>query len=1000
LPLFPETSFNSSKVGITEMKKSIVVSGDLVWDTHIARLQPAREAYYLPHLQSHLKNGYGGAWYLRDMIEGALEHARRDAEDEVERAQADLENLNRQKASDATLKKADDKLKKAKLYAIQFEASVVAPEKVSHTDIENETGASGGIAKGFSLWEWFDSKEKPAKARIGKDGTIAYKWREGEAQLGAWRIREFLGCQQANWQNPASNIDWRDASKQPDVLVIDDLGLGFATHTTCWPNFLSERATPPAQILIKATPPFNTPLWQMLLKPEWASRLTVVVSAEGLRDCGAQLSQGLSWDQTVQDVKAEFMQGGLCWSLHSCLRVVVGFGRSGVAVFSRVPRSPGEERTSIPALQFERFVLDPAQTENSWETDQPGTTFGVASVITAMFATHSLMIPQPSTHLTVSRGLFAARELHRLGGGNDEKGFALETKPETIFAVDAKLRPEGLFVSAFPRELLDEPVLARKEDLPPLENQTLLTDALGLTPTFLSVAAQGIVRYGKERFLASVPRIECGQYYSVDRDEIERLNTVRNLILEYKSSVQDKRPLSLAVFGAPGSGKSFAIKQLSETLFGKDRAVLEFNLSQFEDLEALHEAFHIVRDKSVQGQLPLVFWDEFDAMRDGVSLGWLKEFLSPMQDAQFVTRGIGHPFGKCIFVFAGGTSSTFEEFVRPNNPAFKSARDEAEVGPSAEHKRFKEVKGPDFVSRLRGYVNIKGPNPTSDRGDEVYVIRRALLLRSLVERHHRGVIDPITKELSISPTVLDAFLRVGDGLAGKGYLHGARSMEAIISLSSLHNARHFGPSELPARQVVELHASPDFFPKTNDNRKYHLSPNDIEVLAKMVHDGWRKEKEAQGYKPGPRDDNANPPTNPRLVDYAQLTEEQKESNRLPARLTSLRLEALGYWISKGNCAEEEVLVFDDQVTLETLARSEHRRWTREKLLEGISYCSETNDKLLLHKDIQKFEGIDTSEKRLDMAIIKAMIETIIRFAVASNLKLVRATNRKVQKSRT
>ncbi|MEZ5431033.1 MAG: hypothetical protein R3F31_07595 [Verrucomicrobiales bacterium] len=24
---------------------------------------------------------------------------------------------------------------------------------------------------------------------------------------------------------------------------------------------------------------------------------------------------------------------------------------------------------------------------------------------------------------------------------------------------------------------------------------------------------------------------------------------------------------------------------------------------------------------------------------------------------------------------------------------------------------FREVKGPDFISRLRGYVNIKGPNP-------------------------------------------------------------------------------------------------------------------------------------------------------------------------------------------------------------------------------------------------------------------------------------------------
>ena len=43
------------------------------------------------------------------------------------------------------------------------------------------------------------------------------------------------------------------------------------------------------------------------------------------------------------------------------------------------------------------------------------------------------------------------------------------------------------------------------------------------------------------------------------------------------------------------------------------------------------------------------------------------------------------------------------------------------------------MKGPDFVSRLRGYVNIMGPNPPSD---DVFacIVRRAMLLRSLIER--------------------------------------------------------------------------------------------------------------------------------------------------------------------------------------------------------------------------------------------------------------------------
>ena len=40
-------------------------------------------------------------------------------------------------------------------------------------------------------------------------------------------------------------------------------------------------------------------------------------------------------------------------------------------------------------------------------------------------------------------------------------------------------------------------------------------------------------------------------------------------------------------------------------------------------------------------------------------------------------------------------------------------------------------KGPDFVSRLSGHIDIIGPNPT-DEYDQAYVIRRALILRQIL----------------------------------------------------------------------------------------------------------------------------------------------------------------------------------------------------------------------------------------------------------------------------
>ena len=46
---------------------------------------------------------------------------------------------------------------------------------------------------------------------------------------------------------------------------------------------------------------------------------------------------------------------------------------------------------------------------------------------------------------------------------------------------------------------------------------------------------------------------------------------------------------------------------------GGKPALLEFNLSQFSDERDLIGAFHQVRDKRLEGSVPVVFWDEFDS---------------------------------------------------------------------------------------------------------------------------------------------------------------------------------------------------------------------------------------------------------------------------------------------------------------------------------------------------------------------------------------------------
>jgi hypothetical protein len=162
-----------------------------------------------------------------------------------------------------------------------------------------------------------------------------------------------------------------------------------------------------------------------------------------------------------------------------------------------------------------------------------------------------------------------------------------------------------------------------------------------------------------------------------------------------------------------------------------------------------------------------VFFDEFDSIFEG-KLGWLKYFLAPMQDGTFREGETLHPIGISIFVFAGGICSTLAAFCQED---YDGSEKELAL------QEFKNAKGPDFTSRLRGYVNIIGPNPASS-SDNIFMIRRAMLLRSLLERKAKQLFD-VSNDVMIDKGVLRALIKVPH------YKHGARSIEAIIEMSML-----------------------------------------------------------------------------------------------------------------------------------------------------------------------------------------------------------------------
>ncbi len=317
-------------------------------------------------------------------------------------------------------------------------------------------------------------------------------------------------------------------------------------------------------------------------------------------------------------------------------------------------------------------------------------------------------------------------------------------------------------------------------------------------PAISVVTAMEYVRTGKAPGWQRSPTGVFGKLRTVDRTEIESYNAIRALVQEFLIVKSRKRPLCLGVFGPPGAGKSCGVEEVITSIRGERVAKLTFNVSQFSSEDDLVAACHRIRDKVLEGKTPFVFFDEFDsAGLDGTELGWLRSFLALMQDGKFRDGEEMHPLGKCILVFAGGTSPTFLEF---ETTALKL--------PSAR-------KGRDFVSRLHGYINIMGLNTQGD--DPSFVLRRAIVLRSMLDRNKdaAGLFNS-KKELQIDTGVLRALLLVSE------YKHGTRSLESLLDMSQLEGQTRFDQYALPPRDQLMIHVPADEFislmqPRSSDS---------------------------------------------------------------------------------------------------------------------------------------------------------------------------------------
>lgn len=730
-----------------------------------------------------------------------------------------------------------------------------------------------------------------------------------------YRIKNFLGytgpCDEMPKLLPIVNDE-----ENADLVILDDEDNGFNSCEKFWPLALKSPNKTPVVIYKMNNPIGSNSLWQHLEKYHIENTI-VVINADDLRSKGVNISRSLSWERTALDFIWQLNNNPSLSFLAKCRHLIVPFGLEGAIHYKNDETS--ESRLYFLTNEFEGDFIKDGQ----------GSMYGLLSCFVAGL-THNIVfgiLNNENLNVSISEGIregiVYSQKYFVHGFGEDAKE---EVCPSDIFV-------EGEQDFIYKEQIQD--VVIRNSNNPNCRAcWYIIKDKSSIN---LAEIAYDVVKNGEESALKFIPIAQFGNLKTVDRTEIESYRSIKNLMLEYIGTKNTVRPLSIAVFGTPGSGKSFGVTEVASSIAPGLIKKINFNLSQLQTLEDLINAFHKVRDLSLEGKLPLVFFDEFDS-NFATKLGWLKYFLAPMQDGVFREGDSIHPIGKAIFVFAGGTSSTFEQFCG----------EEIEDEKEKKHflTEFQGAKGPDFISRLRGYVNILGPNQTDENWDQLFIVRRAMLLRSLIERKFPHLIDE-KGEAQIDNGVLRAMLKV------PRYKHESRSMEAILEMSMLNNAKKWEQSYLPSKEQLKLHVDEEQFSR-------HLMQDAFfsEKIEKLAMDIYKKHEMMKIGSNG--------------KDYTQLwhslDEDIKDSSIDQIKHIPDALHKVNYDIV--SVKEKVNAIKFTEKELNTLASYEHKRWCLQKKESGWIYGETKNLQTKTHPSLVAWEMLPEDRKKRVIDTVK------------------------------
>ncbi len=312
-----------------------------------------------------------------------------------------------------------------------------------------------------------------------------------------------------------------------------------------------------------------------------------------------------------------------------------------------------------------------------------------------------------------------------------------------------------------------------------------------------------------------------------------------------------------------------------------------------------------------------------------------------------------------MFIFAGGTSATFDEF----GPA-ESADDDAKL-------QFRLRKGPDFHSRLDAFYNVIGPNPRElpppretpsaprhpDPADVSFPLRRALMIRS-------GLRCAKDAQVDFDSDLLDALLLVPK------YKHGARSLQKMVSSLQPQSGVTIRRSALPSRALIDMHVDARAFDTLMKRNEGFRASELIEALAGVIHERYLATSRAHRTK---IETNFDKP-------YDVLAPADKEPNRAAARRIPRILALIGAALVKsrvlpsaGEPSAEEIRAYLE-FHVERLAEEEHRGWMEERFASGWRYGANRDNKRKLHPLLVDYDKLPFEQKAKDRDAVRNIPE--------------------------